>query len=257
MTATLKGHARKIRCLAFRPDGKVLGSGSEDRTIQLWDVSRGEKIGTFNGHNHAVTTLGFSADGKTLASTDSGWSLCLWDAASGKTITTLVNHSFEGVLSGFSRGGPLLAATNTNQQSVQVLDVLRGNTIITIQGSGMAHVLMAPDGKYLALQGGAALFLYDLKKKKRSYQAMSEDFLTRSPWWRSPAMDFSTDGSILLLFCEKRILLLEVATGRVLGQLPRNGIRFLDFSPDGQTLATYGNNEAIKLWDLKKGDASN
>jgi WD40 repeat protein len=252
MTAALKGHTREIRCLAFRPDGKVLASGSEDMTIQLWDVSRGEKIGTFTGHNHGVTTLGFSADGKTLASTDADESLCLWDAASGKTITTLVNHSFEGVPPGFSRGGPLLAATNTNHQLVQVLDVLGGNTIFTIKGSNIAHVLVAPDGKYLALQGGDVLHLYDLKKKRRSYQAVSEDFLTRLRGWYSPAMGFSPDGSILLLLCDERILLLEVATHTAFGQLPRSDIRFWTFSPDGQTLATYGVDDAIKLWDLRK-----
>jgi WD40 repeat protein len=40
LLATLKGHKGAISALAFAPDGKTLASGSEDRTINLWEVKK-------------------------------------------------------------------------------------------------------------------------------------------------------------------------------------------------------------------------
>ena len=65
--------------LIFSLDGAVLVNGLDIGTIQLWNVTTGEKIAALDGHTQAVNTLAFSPDGTTLVSTAADGTILLWD----------------------------------------------------------------------------------------------------------------------------------------------------------------------------------
>jgi WD40 repeat protein len=69
-----------VLSVAFSPDGKLLASGTSDKTILLWNVSRGETIATLNGQGDSnfLFSVVFSPHGKTLAGV-CGKSIILWD----------------------------------------------------------------------------------------------------------------------------------------------------------------------------------
>jgi len=78
-TAILSGHTDFVRSLAFSPDGTSLVSGSDDKTVKLWDVQTGGVVKTFHGHTDWVHSVSISADYTTIASGSKDKTICLWD----------------------------------------------------------------------------------------------------------------------------------------------------------------------------------
>ena len=44
------GHHGIVNSVAFSPDGKLLASGSVDKTVKLWDAATGAEVHTLAGH---------------------------------------------------------------------------------------------------------------------------------------------------------------------------------------------------------------
>jgi WD40 repeat protein len=65
--------------VTFSPDGKILATGREDKTVQLWDVATGEQKAVLKGHTEAVLSLAFIAEARILASVSADQTVRLWN----------------------------------------------------------------------------------------------------------------------------------------------------------------------------------
>lgn len=81
LKATLVGHSGEVHAIAISPDGKILASGSADRSIKFWNLATGKLLGTLHESNGEILSLTFSPDGKILASGSGEGNIILWQVA--------------------------------------------------------------------------------------------------------------------------------------------------------------------------------
>ena len=88
-----RGILRDVWSVSFSPDGTKVASGSDDKTVKLWDVTSGECLQTLEGHSSRVRSVSFSPDGTKVASGSDDKTVKLWDVTSGECLQTLEGHS--------------------------------------------------------------------------------------------------------------------------------------------------------------------
>src|SRR6266498_2567492 len=112
--ATLKGHDSSVKSVAFSPDGKTLASGSDDRTVKLWDAQTRQELATLRGHDDYVNSVAFSPDGKTLASASEDKAVKLWYAQTRQEMATLKREGVMFISVAFSPDGKTIASGSGN-----------------------------------------------------------------------------------------------------------------------------------------------
>jgi WD40 repeat protein/predicted Ser/Thr protein kinase len=122
-----EGHTGPVCGLAFSPDGSLLASGGQDKTLRLWNLRNGEggsiEVRRLEGHSDTIYDLAFSPDGTRLASGSNDTTLRLWDVASGEQVALLAGHADYIFALAFSRDGGMLVS-GSGDHTVRVWDTL-------------------------------------------------------------------------------------------------------------------------------------
>ena len=148
----LSGHTELVTSLAFSPDGKILVSGSYDRTIRLWNVRTRKQLGHPLEVNDSVYTVAFSRDGQYIASGSKNNKIILWPFYSDESPKIFTGHSKEVLSVAFSPDSKILASGSADG-TIRIWKVSTGELVEELPEKherGVTSVAFSPDGQYIA-----------------------------------------------------------------------------------------------------------
>ncbi len=241
----LEGHTDGITCLMLSRDGKMIVTGSMDKTARIWNVATGQLRFVLKGHTDGISCLTLSSDGKTLV-TGSGLTFSrdrqsgsgdksvrikpgsldntvrIWDVATGQQRFVLKGHTGAIFCLTLSSDGKTLV-TGSYDNTARIWDVGTGQERTVLKGhtSWISCLTLSSDGKTLITGSGAAFH-------PESTPGPSDDHTARI--W-------------------------DVATGQQRAVLKghRSGISCLTLSSDGKMVITGSAGNTARIWDVATG----
>ena len=142
--SVLSKHTRQVNSLTFSLDGTFLVSGSDDCTINLWDLQTGGVIKTFHGHKDWVWAVSISPDCTMIASGSHDEKICLWDVGTGECCHIIDGHKGSVKFISFSPRNPQLLISASRDYTIQQWNTITGHQIgPTYEGD---KVVLSPDG---------------------------------------------------------------------------------------------------------------
>lgn len=247
LVRTFEGHTGIINSLAFDPAGGILASGSDDKTLKLWDVASGSLIHTLERQQTEVLSITFDPIGKTLAMGNQDGTVKLVEVASGNIVRTLKAHSRSVLGVAFDTAGKILAS-GSYDKTLKLWKIASGKLLKTLEGHKgiVTSVAFAPSGQMLAsTSSDNTVKLWEAASGKLLNTLEGhEDFVF--------SLAFAPSGHTLITGSrDKTVKLWELATGRLLRTLEghTNAIEAVAFSADGRLMASKGHDGRLFLWN--------
>ncbi|MDJ1184844.1 NB-ARC domain-containing protein [Roseofilum casamattae] len=291
---SLPGHTELIWTVAFHPSRSIFASGSDDKTIRIWDATTRECLRVLEGHEDWVLSVAFSGDGRVFASGGEDCTIKLWNIDTGQCLRTLTGHQ-DGIWSvSLNRDGTIMASSGY-ELDAKLWNLETGECTHTLKGHRRAIKVLAisPDGKMLATSSfDTSIRLWDIHTgeclkvfsghtasiRTMSFSSDSKTLVsgdneqTVKFWdvleqkclqtWQGYvnwiwSVAVSPDGKyIASSHLDRHVRLWEIETKNCIKTLPGHTgwIWAVTFSPDGQWLASSSEDETIRICHAKTGE---
>lgn len=288
------GHTDKVDSLAANSDGTLLATGSQDRTVRIWDISTGKTLWTFQGHLGGVTAVAIRPDGKEVASGGEDGAIKLW-ALDNSDDHRAVETAKEPLWTvAFSPDGSKFASAGADRV-IKVYNADTAKEVGSLEGhsGAITSLTFLADNKLASASGDALVKIWDLETNQavdakghtsavlavatdpdsRLLVSGSVDRTVRAwnpadgkPLWEwdgksaACALAVSPSGKIVAVGSADGSLTILEQTGdavKVLSQTTAHmaGTSAVVFSPDGRQLATVGGDGITRTWAVSANNS--
>ena len=257
LNATTLNIEQPISSLSFSKDGTQLAVGGGAYrvagSLQLWDLTKREKIWKSDEFKFGLPAVAFSSDDKRIAMGNFADNfLRMFDAATGQQSKEIRGHRAKIHGIAWSPNGKLFATASLDRD-LKLWDAATNKEYKTLVGHAdfVFSIAFSPDGKRL-LSGSAdrTARLWDIESGKELVQLKGHSGAIQQAV-------FSKDGAfIATASSDGTVRIYEGKSGDFLLTLRghRNKVESVTFSPNGRIIATGSSDKTIRLWDPASGN---
>jgi len=255
---TFTGHAGDVNAVAYSPDGTRIVSGSDDKTLKVWDASSGAELATLAGHAGDVNAVAYSPDGTRIVSGSCDATLKMWDAAASTVLATLTGHTFWVNAVAYSPDGTRIVSgsstsmlTDSWDNSLKIWDAASGAELASLTGhTGWVHaVAYSPDGtRFVSGSGDRTIKVWDASSG-------AELATLTGHAGGVNAVAYSPDGTRIVSGSWGTIKIWDAASGVQLATPSGHtgGVIAVAYSPDGTRIVSGSWDRTAKIWDASSG----
>jgi WD40 repeat protein len=239
-------------CLAWSPEAKLLAASGDRGVVNLWSMNLGQPQHTWNVKGW-VGALAFSPDGQNLAVVEfEDQALSLWNIAKGTRIRGWAGASSVA----FSRDGRTIAS-GVGTQAIEVWETLTGTPRVLAPGpqAPILSLAVAPDAPVIVTgELWGTIRLWQLAPGNSS-QLREFDFselqVVDAVCFDNTGRRFAAAGpcDTIIIGHRGQDETVRVRKLRFRAQQPAC-VYAISYSPDGTMLASGGDDEVVRLWDV-------
>lgn len=242
-------HEKAVRAVAIDPHGHFLVTGSNDRTIKLWELNTGKPIKTLSGHAGSAIALAISPNGELLASGSGDNTIKLWHIATGKLMFTLRGHTGWVNTVTFTPKGNTLASGGADKM-IKLWNLNTQELLGTFYGhaSAVRSLAISPQGNMLASGSNDNMIKIRNLLTGELLHTLTEHTGSVS------SVEISDDGNLLASGSnDTTVRLWNLGTGKLLHTLSDHTSAVMSVSiSQNRTIASSSDDGTIKIWNLDK-----
>jgi WD40 repeat protein len=249
---TLMGHEEYARGVAVSQDGTWAVSGSQDKTVKIWNLETGECRATLKGHTDMVGAVAVMPDGERILSGSNDHSVRVWDPRGrGAVASWEASKNYVWSVAPLPDGRRVISSAAHGDPTLKIWDIASRRCLATLEGhtGAVTSAVVSRDGKR-AVSGSydGTVRLWDLETGKCLATLHGHSEYVQSVQI-TPSGRLAVSGSD-----DKTVKIWDLDAGTCVGTLEghQGQVFSVAISSGGGLIASTGyTDRTVRLWDWK------
>ena len=231
------------------PDDRTIVTGSEDKTIRLWDAATGQQTRGMQGHADFVRSVDVSHNGALLVSGSDDNTVRVWRMADGVCLHVLRGHTVRVLCVRMLPDGKKAVSASCDG-TLRVWDVVGGREVSVLRGhtGAVTSVHITRDGrKYISGSGDKTARVWNAAAPNAgALKVLQHDDIVRS-------VCTARGDTIIVTGCyDSTVWLWEMATGARMKTfaIHTGWVTGICATPDGKRIASCSDDGSVRFTDI-------